>query len=117
MTSERKKFVSRPLLVLALISCAALALCPASAKAQTPASGIDPKVLALAKSGDPKSQLILGYAYSKGDGAPLDLDQASGWYHKAAEGGDATAQFALGWAYLYGGFSEVDHKQASTWFR
>jgi TPR repeat protein len=117
MKGEWKQCAVKPFLALILISGASLVQLPVSARAQTPVTTVDPKLLALAKAGDTRSQLLLGYAYNKGEEAPLDLDEASAWYHKAAEGGDATAQFALGWAYLSGGFGTEDHKQASTWFR
>lgn len=117
MRSQWKQLAAKPFLALALLSVAPLTQLPTLVKAQTSTPEVDPRLLVLAKAGDRKSQLLLGYAYYKGEGAPLDLDQASAWYHKAAEGGDATAQFALGWAYELGGFGTEDHTQASAWFR
>jgi TPR repeat protein len=117
MRSEWKQYAAKPLFALIVISGVYLVQLPVPAQAQTFGTSVDPQLLQLAKSGDTKSQLRLGYAYAKGEGAPLDLDQASAWYHKAAEGGDATAQFALGWAYELGGFGSQDHNQASAWFR
>jgi len=84
------------------------------AQPQPTTNRIDPALLARAKAGDARSQLLVGYAY---DRESSDLDEAGAWYHKAAESGDATAQFVLGWAYLFGYFRSEDHNQASAWFR
>jgi hypothetical protein len=62
MRIQWKRLAAKPLLALAVISGAPVALLPASAKAQTAATTVDPKLLALAKAGDTKSQLLLGYA-------------------------------------------------------
>jgi len=82
MKGEWKQCAVKPFLALILISGASLVQLPVSARAQTPVTTVDPKLLALAKAGDTRSQLLLGYAYNKGEEAPLDLDEASAWYHK-----------------------------------
>ena len=58
---------------------------------QTQADGIDPALLARAKAGDAKSQLLVGFAYGNDNHGA----EAAGWYQKAAENGYATAQFVL----------------------
>jgi TPR repeat protein len=115
MDMHRKRLVSIFVLAYFLImgvstSVLAPSLC---AQSQSTTKEIDPALLAMAKAGDVRSQLLVGYAYDR----ELNLDEAAAWYRKAAEGGDSTAQFALGWAYLFGYFRTEDHVQASVWFR
>jgi TPR repeat protein len=109
--------LKRFLLVFALIAASTPTLFPTSINGQTQPKGIDPALMAKAKAGDAKSQLLVGFAYGKGDGVPTDLTQAAAWYRKAAENGDATAQFVLAWENYEGLGVPKDIGQADTWFR
>jgi uncharacterized protein len=54
--------------------------------------------------------------YYVGHGVPQDYNQASDWYHKAADQGDADAQFYLGCMFYYGRGVAQDYKQALDWY-
>ena len=49
----------------------------------------------IAKDGDVKSQLSLGWKYEHGQGVTQDYKTAVKWYRKAAEQGHAYAQYNL----------------------
>lgn len=119
MEKRRKHFANT--IVIATIFFTAIAPAqfapPLLAQTQAPSTSIDSKLLALAKAGDPKSQLLVGYAYYTGEGAPRDMVEAASWYGKAAENGDATAQFTVGLANIYDLFGTEDHAQADIWLR
>ena len=57
---------------------------------------------AAAEKGIAMTQILLGYAYSQGDGVPQDDKEAFKWYRKAAEQGNTDAQSSLGGAYRLG---------------
>jgi len=59
-------------------------------------SGIDPAVLAKAEGGDPSAQVMVGRAYSNGNGVPEDSTTAVAWFRKAADHGFAEGEAALG---------------------
>ena len=56
----------------------------------------------MAESGDASSQVSLGWMLRRGDGVPVDDDQAVLWYRKAAEQGDPDGLDSLGWMYETG---------------
>lgn len=66
---------------------------------------------ALAESGNPRAQVLIGFAFSslwnerrgpRPSGATLDNAQVFEWYRRAAEAGDARGQAALGLIYFQG---------------
>jgi TPR repeat protein len=119
MRKRRKHFANT--IVFAAVLFTAIApvrfATPLMAQTKAPSTAIDPKILALAKAGDTKSQLFVGYAYYAGEGTTSDLIEAAAWYRKAAENGDATAQFTVGLANIYDLFGTEDHTQADIWLR
>jgi TPR repeat protein len=119
MERHRKQLDRTLVLASALIAGIATFLLPLSLQAQTQAQpkGIDPGLMAKANAGDAKSQLLVGFAYGKGDGVLMDLDQAAEWYRKAAENGNATAQVILGLECLDGLGVPKDKGQSDKWFR
>jgi len=82
----------------------------------TPTRG-SKKLESRANSGDATSQYDLGVRYSKGDGVPVDLEEAVGWYRKAAEQGLAKAQTALGYCYYGGQGVPLNFREAVKWYR
>jgi hypothetical protein len=86
--------------------------------AQDSATGIDPAMLAKAKSGDAASEYLVAIQYQKGDIVPRDFVQAADWYRKAADQGYALAQYRLGLLYQQkeSGIMK-DDAQAATWLR
>ncbi len=111
-------------------SIALLTLCMTlSSSAKT--EGIDPALLAKARSGDPVAEYRVGVSFANGKGVSEDHAQAAEWFRRAAEQGfrnalkelgkaaqqgDAKAQSALGYLYLNGKGIGKDAKQASDWF-
>ena len=70
-----------------------------------------------AEGGNPKAQLDLGIAYSKGEGIPQDYAKSMKWYRMAAEQGLAEAQNNLGVAYYNGQGVPQDYTEAMKWYR
>jgi TPR repeat protein len=101
--------------VVLAIACAAALL---QASAQTPASSIDPALLAKANAGDAAAQVLMGESYATGKGVPRDLNQAAEWYRKAAGKGDLSAELHLAALYRDGGKGfPRDMEQAAGWYR
>jgi TPR repeat protein len=71
----------------------------------------------LATRGSREAQLMLGTAYSRGEGVPQDDEQAVLWWRKAAEQGSADAQNELGSAYAEGRGVPIDPARAVEWWR
>lgn len=69
--------------------------------------------LALAEQGDRQAQYKAGEMYFYGISVPRDRDQASHWYHLAAERNHPKAQHALG-VMAYG---QKDYQAAVKWFQ
>ena len=85
-----------------------------------------------AVNGDDKAQLMLGYCYQEGEGAPKDQAMAIYWYQQAAEKGNVIAQYywfrkaaaqgnalgqrCLGICYDEGNGVSQDHKIAAEWY-
>lgn len=71
----------------------------------------------VANKGMPEAQIVLGFAFSQGDGIPQDYEKAVGWYHEAAEQGHPRAQSMLGWMYHEGEMVPRDSEKAVRWLR
>ena len=69
-----------------------------------------------ADKGKADAQFLLGDMYSKGDGVPQNLADATKWYHKAADQGLAEAQFRLGFIYVEGLGVPQDYAEGVSWY-
>jgi len=72
---------------------------------------------AQAERGDVAAQLKLARAYERGDGFPVDLQQAAEWYKRASEQGNSEAQDSLGNMYLAGHGVDQNKQLAVKWFK
>jgi localization factor PodJL len=65
---------------------------------------------AAALKGDPAAAYEVGVRYAEGKGVPVNYDEASKWYDRAADGGIVPAMFRLGTLYEkgLGGKKDVD---------
>ena len=70
-----------------------------------------------ANLGHIRSQYILGYMYSHGEGTKKDYTKAIEWYTKAANQGYTDAQFNLGNIYENGEGVKQDYKKAFEWYQ
>ena len=70
-----------------------------------------------AEQDDAEAQCQLGVCYEFGYGVAKSLEQAAGWYRKAAEQGYAGAQYSLGDCYYYGKGVEEDKRKAVKWYQ
>lgn len=71
-----------------------------------------------AKSGNAKSQLLLGSLYEEGKGGmQQDYLKAAKWYRKAADQGYSQAQYNLGLLYEDGNGMGQDYYEASQWYK
>jgi len=68
---------------------------------------------ALAASGSPEGDLLLGWMHQSGAAVPQDLDEAERYYIRAAEHGSSLGMFYLGWFYATAG----DLTRAVEWFQ
>lgn len=71
---------------------------------------------ALAESGDPLAQVMLGNAYRYGFGVPVDPAEAMKWIKRAADGGNARGQYLLGESYEYGNGVPRSVDEAMKWY-
>jgi uncharacterized protein len=71
----------------------------------------------LADEGDASAQVVLGFMYKRGQGAPQDYAAAVMWYRLAADQGDASAQADLGFMYEMGQGVKQDYAEAVMWYR
>jgi TPR repeat protein len=74
-----------------------------------------PPVPSLVTKLNADDQANLGMKYAKGDGVPLDLDEAFKLFTLSAEAGSAPGQYYLGAAYSHGKGVEKDDKAAFKW--
>src|SRR3954465_2647246 len=89
--------------VLALISVLCMVSAAQSPKSQGGAiQGIDPGLMAKAKSGNADAEFRVGVQYELGARVKKDAAQAAEWYRKAAEQGEVRAQHSLGVLYEFG---------------
>lgn len=78
---------------------------------------VDPALLARAREGDPRSEMLAGVAYLKGSDLKSRMS-ALIWLTTAANAGDPTAQFILGMDNLIGGiFGTKSPEMADGWLR
>ena len=70
-----------------------------------------------AERGRAGAQVLLGFAYRDGDGAPQDYAEAARWFRRAAEQGNTTAQFELGRTYSLGNGVPQNDVEALRWYR
>jgi TPR repeat protein len=76
-----------------------------------------PLFQASAEAGDVYGYNNMGYAYQRGIGVEPDLEQAIGWYERAAKGGQPNAPINLGFIYRQGGPGLApDPQRAAFWF-
>ena len=97
----------------------AFLLLPAVNPAQTPVpvNGIDPALLARAKSGDAAAQFLVATAYRKGQGVPKDQALSASWLRQSAEQGLPNAQYDLGLCFELGQGVPKDNAQAAIWYQ
>jgi hypothetical protein len=119
MKRPRNQIVRRFILATVLTTSVCISTLPAQlqGKLQTPPNGVDPNLFAMANAGDAKSQLLIGLAYEKGEGAPFDPSEAVTWLRKAAKNGNPSAQFILAWDYYFGNKINKNYTEAASWFR
>lgn len=67
--------------------------------------------------GYPAGQLELGWAYQKGIGVEVDLEEAVRWFRLAAERGEVQAQSELGQIYAEGTGVEASVDESEEWQR
>jgi localization factor PodJL len=83
-----------------------------------PAQVPDPlaMLMALAQSGDPKAEVLLGFRAIKGEEGKADDKAAAVWFRRAAEHGDAVAQNWLGSLYRTGKGVEASAEESVRWY-
>lgn len=69
----------------------------------------------LAQQGDPRAQSVLAIMYKYGEGVPLDLNSAFGWYKRAAVQGYPPALYNVGVMLADGKGVTEDKEEAMTW--
>lgn len=74
------------------------------------------RLASLAKTGDPKSQLLLGLHYLEGSGVAVNEAEAARWLARAGQQGEPLAQYRLGTLYERGRGVPADAKQAAHWY-
>ncbi|OOG67449.1 hypothetical protein B0E45_22590 [Sinorhizobium sp. A49] len=89
--------------VFGLLAALAFSVAAPLASAETTSAvGAFNQDQALAEKGDAEAQFRLGSRYEKGEGVPIDVMKAIGWYRLAAENGSTKAQVNLGGIYMEG---------------
>ena len=58
----------------------------------------------------------MGQLYGRGEGVPIDKNEATKWYLKAAEKGHTEAQFYMGYRYAHGKGVTQSYTEAVKWF-
>ena len=71
----------------------------------------------LARQGNARAQLYLGFMYDDGQGVPQNYAEAVKWYRLAADQGNARAQSNLGFMYEKGQGVPQNHAEAVKWYR
>ena len=77
--------------------------------------GLD-NIKKIAKQGDIKAQIELGFAYYEGKEVPQNKTLAAHWFLKAAEQGDMLAQHYMGWMYAKADGVEKNIEKAIYWY-
>jgi TPR repeat protein/outer membrane protein OmpA-like peptidoglycan-associated protein len=70
----------------------------------------------LALDGNPQALLLAGKMLERGEGTPVDLEEAARFYREAAVRGNPEAQNLLGLAYQAGRGLSSDDREAVRWF-
>jgi localization factor PodJL len=86
------------------------------ATAPQPAATPLQRLAALANSGNPKAELLLGLTYLDGQGTPVNEAEAARWLERAASQGEALAQYRLGTLYERGRGVPSDIGKATVFF-
>src|SRR5262249_38931417 len=76
-----------------------------------------PNLLEKAGSGDADSQVLVGLAFQRGQGAGQDTTRAAGWFQRAAEQGHPMAQTGLGLLTMNGDGVTKDPAMAISWLK
>ncbi len=87
-----------------------------SASPVAPMAALD-RLTALANSGDPKAELIVGLKYLNGQSTPANDAEAAKWLEKAAASGQPVAQYRLGTLYERGKGVAADPEKAARWYQ
>lgn len=87
----------------------------APASEQATRASLD-RLMAKAKSGEAKAELVLGLTYLDGNGVGTNASEAARWLKRAAEHGEAFAQYRLGTLYELGRGVPADMRQAHHWY-
>jgi TPR repeat protein len=85
---------------------------PKTAAVSTPLD----KLSALAASGNPRAELLIGLRYLKGDGAPIDKREAAKWILKASAAHDPMAQYWTAELFQHGDGVAPDASEALRWY-
>jgi TPR repeat protein len=74
------------------------------------------RLIARGESGDPETQLALGYIYAAGKDVVQDDHEAVRWFRLAAAQRHPRAEYMMGMSYLYGMGVEKDLVESVKWF-
>jgi TPR repeat protein len=74
------------------------------------------KLSALASTGNPRAELLIGLRYLKGDGSPANKPEAAKWILKSANAHDPMGQYWAGEIYKHGDGVAADAAQAVRWY-
>jgi localization factor PodJL len=74
------------------------------------------KLTALASSGNPRAELLIGLRYLKGEGGPANKPEAAKWILKSANAHDPMGQYWAGEIYKHGDGVTADAAQAVRWY-
>lgn len=83
-----------------------------------PTAAITPldKLSALASTGNPRAELLIGLRYLKGEGGPANKPEAAKWLLKSANAHDPMGQYWAGEIYKHGDGVTADAAQAVRWY-
>jgi len=87
-----------------------------SAPAKTALATPLDKLSALAASGNPRAQLLIGLRYLKGDGVAIDKREAAHWILKASAAHDPMAQYWTAELFQHGDGVAPDASEALRWY-
>lgn len=89
---------------------------PAAEVTRTIAPSPDERVVALAKAGNPKAELVVALKLLNGDGIATDVPTAARWLQRAAVQEEPVAQYWLGTLYERGRGVAKDDAKAMHWY-
>ncbi|HEY8950030.1 MAG TPA: TetR family transcriptional regulator [Rhizomicrobium sp.] len=87
-----------------------------SAPAKTAMATPLDKLSALAASGNPRAELLIGLRYLKGDGVAIDKREAAKWILKASAAHDPMAQYWTAELFQHGDGVAPDASEALRWY-